>query len=128
MGVLDPDRARAALGDRLADRFLQYAHDDGDDGAQRLMLSIDEHLRDVLHSPGNGDLATRIARTCKRLLLRHRDAEPEARAAIVGAVRYFLETHDMRRDDERQGLDDDLRVVDYVAAAVAPDLAPVAGA
>lgn len=126
MGVLDADRTRAALGDRLAARFLQYAVTTAGADAERFLVRVDEHLAEMLHAADRrGDpatLAQQIATTCKRLLLRWGDSEPEARAAIVGAVRYFLETHDLSRDDEALGLDDDAQVVDYVVAAVAPEL------
>jgi hypothetical protein len=125
MGVLDPDLARAALGERLASRFLQYAAAGDEAGAQRLQLSIDEHLAEILAGRTDHALAARIATACKRLLLRWHDAAPDARAGIVGAVRYFLETHDLHRDDQKLGLDDDAQVVSYVVAAVAPDLGPV---
>jgi hypothetical protein len=119
MGVLDPERARAVLGERLAGRFLQYASP-GDDGDLRLMqLRVDEHLADVLgRGLGEVELANRIAASCKRLLAGAGGRTADERAAILGAVRYFVETHDLMRDDERLGLEDDARVVDYVATSL----------
>jgi uncharacterized membrane protein YkvA (DUF1232 family) len=125
MGVLDADRVRAALGVRLADRFLQYATRPQPGERGRLLIRIDEH---VAGARGDAALATRIANACRLLVLRA-DDEPEvdARAAIVGAVRYFVDTYDLAPDDAPRGYDDDAKVVDYVIDAVAPDLARVGG-
>ncbi len=130
MAVLDAERARAALGQRLADRFLQYARWPTEEEALRLGIHIDEHVASVRRAAGRregdtiADLRTAdlIASACKRLLRQLPGAPPDHQAAIVGAVRYFLDTHDMERDDEPLGFADDAQVVNYVLAAVAPDL------
>jgi hypothetical protein len=124
MGVLDADRVRAALGVRLADRFLQYATRPQPGEPGHLLIRIDEH---VAGARGDAALAARIAMACRLLLLRADEAEVDARAAIVGAVRYFVDTYDLAPDDAPRGYDDDAKVVDYVIGAVAPDLARVGG-
>ena len=119
MGVLDGDRVRAALGDRLGERFLQYATlpDLGEPG--RLLIRIDEH---VAGARGDVALAARIATACKLLLLRSEIATFDEACAIIGAARYFVDTYDLARDDEPQGYVDDAQVVNYVLAEVAPEL------
>jgi hypothetical protein len=126
VGVLDVERVRAELGPRLADRFLQYATAPEPDEAQRLLFHVDEHM--VLMARRGGadpERGKALASRCKHLLLRYFDASPEVRAAIAGAVRYFIDTHDMDRDDGPLGFVDDAQVMNYVIRAVAPDLEPV---
>jgi hypothetical protein len=125
VSALDRERASAALGERLADRFLQYASDD----AHGLLFRIDAHLAEVRRaavrwpeSERHFEVVERIAGQCKRLLGRVQTLDDDGRAAVVGAVRYFLDTHDLERDDEPLGFGDDALVVDYVVREVAPDL------
>lgn len=126
MSAVDRERVVAALGARLADRFLQYAH--GEPGG--LMVRIDAHLAEVRRAAERWseaersfELVERTAAQCKRLLARWPTLDDGGRAAVVGAVRYFLDTHDLERDDEPAGFVDDARVVAYVVGEVAPDLA-----
>jgi len=119
---LDPDRVRAALGTRLGDRFLQYATPPGPGEAGRLLVRIDEHLAAAARAEAAG--ADRLARACKRLLLRLEGADADTAAAIVAAARYFVDTYDLARDDGPDGYADDAQVVEYVIAEVAPDLKP----
>jgi hypothetical protein len=123
MAHLDPARVRAALGTRLGDRFLQYATPPEPGETGRLLVRIDEHL--AAAAPAALPSADRIARACKRLLLRIDGADPDSAKAIVAAARYFIDTYDLARDDGPDGYADDAQVVDYVIAEVAPDLAKV---
>ncbi len=111
MSVLDPERARAALGTRLGDRFLQYAARGSADEARELLIHIDEHVALVRARAGADALADRISVACKRLLMRAEATAAEERAAIVGAVRYFLDTYDIQRDDQPEGFADDAQVL-----------------
>ena len=127
-GILDATRVRAALGSRLADRFLQYTSEPDDAERRGLLLRIDEHLAQMHRAAarrgdGQPDVARggEMAATCKRLLLRC-PVHGEACAAIVAAVRYFIDTHDLERDDEPHGFDDDEQVLSFVVAAVTPEL------
>jgi hypothetical protein len=115
MGLLDPDRVRAALGPRLGDKFLQYATPPGADEPGRLLVRIDEH---VAGARGDVVLATQIALACKRLLLRVEGAAPDEACAILAAARYFIDTYDLARDDGPRGYVDDAAVVEYVTAAL----------
>ena len=125
MGILDVDRVRAELGPRLGDRFLQYATAPDEKEAYRLLVHIDEHLAHMTLPGGDLPLPRALASRCKRLLMRYDESGPEERAAIVGAVRYFLETHDLERDDGPSGFDDDAKVMNYVVEGVAPELGRV---
>lgn len=127
MGVLDVERVRAELGPRLADRFLQYATPLDEDEAQRLLVQIDQHLAVIAPRARQADLiqASALASRCKLLLMRFARSGAEERAAIAAAVRYFLDTHDLERDDEPAGFGDDARVMNYVVEAVAPELGQV---
>jgi hypothetical protein len=126
VGILDVDRVRAELGPRLGDRFLQYATAPDEEEAHRLLVHIDQHLAHMTrHLGGDLPLPIALASRCKRLLMRYDESGPEERAAIAGAVRYFLETHDLERDDEPSGFDDDAKVMNYVVEGVAPELGKV---
>src|SRR5262245_41252618 len=107
MGLLDADRVCAALGTRLGERFLQYATraESGEPG--HLLIRIDEH---VAAARGDAGLAGRIAVACKQLLIRAGELEPEAARAVMGAVRYFVDTYDLARDDAPRGYVDDVQV------------------
>jgi hypothetical protein len=120
MGLLDADEVRAALGERLGDRFLQYAGRPDLGEAGHLLIRIDQHLATV--RVGDVALAHRIALACKQLLVRADGAEPDAVRAIVAAARYYVDTFDLSRDDQPDGYVDDALVVDYVLGRVAPDL------
>ena len=130
MSVLDRDRVHSTLGQKLGDRFLQYAHEPAGDEAQTLLVRIDAHVaevRQVASSKAGGSrvdlkLADTIAAACKRLLVRIDRCPADGQAAIVGAVRYFLDTHDIDRDDGPRGFADDAEVVNPVQGFVAPDL------
>jgi hypothetical protein len=133
-GILDAAHVAAALGPRLAERFLQYAVEPADGERGELMLRIDEHLAQMRRAaerrnPAAPDHAgvDALATLGKRLLLRLGDAAASAdtRAAIAGAVRYFIDTHDLERDDAPLGLEDDALVMNYVVSEVAPELARV---
>ena len=115
MGLLDVDRVRAALGPRLGDRFLQYATPPEAGEPGRLLIRIDEH---VAGARGDVALAARVGMSCKRLLLRVDSADAEQACAIVAAVRYFVDTYDLARDDEQYGYVDDAAVVDYVTESL----------
>jgi hypothetical protein len=130
VSVLDRSRAADALGERLADRFLQYARPPEEGEPQGLLLSIDAHLAEVQRAARRWpdaerhfELVERVAGQCKRLLLRSHELDADGRAAVIGGVRYFLDTLDLERDDEPFGFGDDAQVVDYVVREVAPDLA-----
>ena len=122
MGLLDTDRVCAALGTRLGERFLQYATRAESGELGHLLIRIDEH---VAAARGDDGLAGRIAVACKQLLIRTGDLEPEAARAVMAAVRYFVDTYDLARDDAPRGYVDDVQVVNYVLSNVAPDLPPV---
>jgi hypothetical protein len=128
MGILDATRVRAALGSRLADRFLQYTSEPDEAERRALILRVDEHLAQIQRAAarrgdGQPDVARggEMAAACKRLLLRC-PVHGEACAAIVAAVRYFIDTHDLERDDEPHGFDDDEQVLSFVAEAVSHEL------
>ena len=130
VSVLERAHVAEALGERLADRFLQYAHVPAAGEAQGLLLSIDAHLAEVRRAANRWpdaerhfELLERVAALCKRLLVLSHAMDPDSRAAIVGAVRYFLDTLDLERDDQPFGFGDDAQVVDYVVREVAPELA-----
>ena len=129
MSVLDPERVRASLGQRLGSRFLQYAHEPAGDDAQNLSGRVDTYVAEVRRSSSRAGgsridvrLADAIAAACKRLLSRIDRCPPDGQAAIVGAVRYFLDTHDVDPDDAARGFADDGEVVNYVQTFVAPEL------
>jgi hypothetical protein len=124
--LLDRDRVRSVLGPRLGDRFLQYATPTDEAEAQRMLVHIDEHLALMAPQPGcDQRRASALASRCKRLLIRYRESTPEARAAITAVVRYFLDTHDLDRDDEPCGFDDDVEVMNFVVDVLAPELGRV---
>ena len=129
MSVLDRSRVAAALGERLADRFLQYAHVPADGEPQGLLFSIDAHLAEVQRAATRWpdadrhfEVVERVAGLCKRLLVLCLAMDDDGRAAVVGAVRYFLDTLDLERDDQPFGFGDDAQVIDYVVREVAPEL------
>jgi hypothetical protein len=129
MSVLDPERVRIALGQRLGDRFLKYARAPAGDEVPALLKRVDAYMAEVgeMASSRGGSridlrLAEAIATSCKRLLSRIDRSPPDGQAAIVGAVRYFLDTADVDRDDGARGFADDAEVVNHVQAFVAPDL------
>jgi hypothetical protein len=129
MSVLDPERVRATLGQRLGDRFLKYAHEPAGDEVQVLLQRVETYMttvRERASSRGGSridlGLADTIAASCKRLLSRIDRCPADGQAAIVGAVRYFLDTADVDRDDEVRGFVDDAEVMNHVQAFVAPDL------
>ena len=131
MSVLDPERVRATLGQKLGERFLKYAHQPGGgDEAESLIRRVDGYVAEVrtlASSRAGGSridvrLAEAVATACKRLLARIERSPPDGQAAIVGAVRYFLDTNDVDRDDGGRGFADDAEVVNHVQSFVAPDL------
>ncbi len=134
MSVLDPERVRASLGQKLGDRFLKYAHEPGGDEADSLLQRVDAYVAEVrkvasMKSGGSRidvRLADNVAAACKRLLARIDQCPADGQAAIVGAVRYFLDTHDVDRDDDARGFIDDAEVVNHVQGFVAPNLPRIA--
>lgn len=61
------------------------------------------------------DLVERIGVACSALLDLYGDLEEPARAAVVGAIRYFVIEEDAEGDlDSIVGFDDDARVVNWV--------------
>lgn len=129
MSVLDPERVRTALGQRLGERFLKYAHQPAGDEVQTFLQRVDAYAVEVrrLASSKGGSridvrLADAVAAACKRLLARIDRCPADGQAAIVGAVRYFLDTNDVDRDDAARGFADDAEVVNHVQSFVAPDL------
>jgi hypothetical protein len=130
MSVLDPERVRATLGQRLGDRFLSYAHEPSGDDVEVLARRVDAYVAEVRRSAASRaggaridvHLADAVAAACRRLLSRIGTCPPDGQAAIVGAVRYFLDTADVDPDDVPRGFVDDAEVVNHVQAFVAPDL------
>jgi len=116
---------------RLGERFLKYAHQPGGgDETESLIRRVDGYVAEVrtlASSRAGGSridvrLAEAVATACKRLLARIERSPPDGQAAIVGAVRYFLDTNDVDRDDGGRGFADDAEVVNHVQSFVAPDL------
>jgi hypothetical protein len=133
MSVLDPERVRATLGQRLGERFLRYAHEPSGDDIEVLGGRIETYIAEVRRSTssraGGGRidvrLADAVATACKRLLSRIGTCAPEGQAAVVGAVRYFLDTDDLDADAAPRGFVDDAEVINYVQSFVAPDLSRI---
>lgn len=67
---------------------------------------------------GAVDLAEELTTRIEALLETAADASAEARAAIVGAARYFVSAHDDVPDELEGGLDDDVAVFNHVARLV----------
>jgi hypothetical protein len=122
---LDAAHAAQTLGDHLARRFLQHATPLAEGEVEGLMIRIDQHLSYVRRVGPDPELADTIGRTCKGLILRMTDLNLDGRAAVVGAVRYFLETLDMDSDLKPHGLADDALVLNYAIAVTGLDVDPI---
>jgi hypothetical protein len=115
---LDPEDTREALGPVIADILLQHATALPPEEAIALTALIDGHLERVeSEAPGERlvGLANELAATCRAMLKRYADLDVPGRAAVVGAVRYFVRAWDAENDlRSPHGLEDDARVINYV--------------
>ena len=72
MSVLDPERMRSSLGQRVGDRFLKYTHEPSGDEAQTLVGRIDVglhlNLSEAFHPGGSLPWRTLVLRAVLRQL------------------------------------------------------------
>ncbi len=117
---LDFEHARATLGAFIAKAFLTETEALPPEKITFLARGIDEHLGIVRRAAASSSpsidlqLAEQIGSACHALLGRYEQLDEPSRAAIVGAVRYFVSSEDSD-DDLRSvfGFEDDARVVNY---------------
>ena len=120
MNLTDPTTAKEKLGEDIADIFLKHAEELSIDATAELMLEVNSYLERIeqeLTANAVIDLeaATKVSEACKRLLENYRSFPEPTRAAVVGAVRYFLDTADAEDDlSSFDGLEDDVQVINYV--------------
>lgn len=93
-----------------------------------LRESVEVHLNEIRRALRRNEfldlaLAEQIARHLFALLDSYAQRPEPDQALIVGAARYFTRTVDAEPDTEMLGLEDDLAVLNFVAATVGrPDL------
>ena len=83
-----------------------------------------------LHSQQNEELDVRLADelagACKVLLRMYDGFDEHARAAVVGAVRYFVTSRDADNDlRSAHGFDDDVKVVNHVIEVTGSGITPI---
>ena len=132
--MIDLDEAHAAdaLGPDVAEIFIQHTECLSPEAAAELVPLVDVHL-EATHKirasmvPGiDVGLAVRITDACKELLSRYPEMDERCRAAVVGAVRYFMQARDAEADlDSEGGFRDDAQVVNYVIGLTGADVKPV---
>jgi len=124
-------RVRSELGDAVGGVFLKLVEVVPPEEAARLAGLIDRYMEDVrraLAEPAliDASQASHIAASCKALLALYEDLDESGRAAVVGAVRYFVRRVDADDDLESPlGFDDDAVVVNIVIDLVGADVPKV---
>ena len=92
-------------------------------GMTRLRRDVRGHFEELerlraRREVGAVDLAEELTTRIEALLDAAESASTEARAAVVGAARYFVSAHDDVPDEQAGGLDDDVAVFNHVARIV----------
>lgn len=108
--------------------FEGLAEDVSDAELLGLVAMLDSYLGNIRAALGsnefiNVELGQKIWQRCHDLVSHYADLDSEGRAAVVGAVRYFVESEDAEDDlDSVIGLDDDAEVVNYVIQQTGLDI------
>jgi len=126
---LDEDRARNVLGEDIATIFLDHAEVVPLEEAERMVPLVNVHLeaahkiRTSMIPDVDVGLAERLASACLGLLKIYPGLDDRSRAAVVGAVRYYMQASDANDDlSSREGFQDDAMVVNYVIEITGADL------
>ena len=129
---LDEDRARGVLGDEIASIFLEHAEVVPLEEAERMVPLVKVHLeaahtvRTSMIPDVDVRLAEQLTAACLELLRVYPGLSDMSRAAVVGAVRYFMQASDASDDlSSREGFKDDAMVVNYVIEITGADLPKV---
>lgn len=106
---------------RALQMFLRLREDLAPDGLAVLNEEVRRHYERLVDAQRRSeliavDLADALCTRLEALLVMAHLLDPEARAHIVGAARYFVSSADERPDDQScTGLDDDVEVFNHVA-------------
>ncbi len=126
---LDEERARHVLGDDIAAIFLDHAEVVPLAEAERMVPLVNVHLeaahkiRTSMIPDVDVRLAEKLASACLELLKDYPGMDDRSRAAVVGAVRYFMQAGDATDDlSSGEGFKDDAQVVNYVIEITGADL------
>ena len=126
---LDADRARKVLGKDIAGIFLGHAEVVPLEEAERMVPLVNVHLeaahkiRTSMIPDVDVRLAEKLTTACLDLLKVYPGMNDKSRAAVVGAVRYFMQANDATDDlSSGEGFKDDARVVNYVIEITGADL------
>ena len=126
---LDEDRARNVLGADIASIFLDHAEVVPLEEAERMVPLVSVHLeaahkiRTSMIPDVDVGLAEKLASACLGLLKVYPGLDDGSRAAVVGAVRYFMQAGDASDDlSSAEGFKDDAAVINYVIEITGADL------
>ncbi len=126
---LDEDRARDVLGADIAAIFLDHAEVVPLEEAERMVPLVNVHLeaahkiRTSMIPDVDVGLAEKLASACLGLLKVYPGMDDRSRAAVVGAVRYFMQASDANDDlSSGEGFKDDAQVINYVIEITGADL------
>jgi len=125
---IDRERAIGALGAEVAELFLDLAEPLPVEAALKMAEAVEQHLVQVRVEVAKAELldlelGQQVAEACKALLDLYGSLDQASRAAVVGAVRYFVQQQDVDQDlGSVLGFDDDALVVNYVIELIGQDV------
>ena len=126
--LLDPTTVKGALGEEIAESFLKHAEVLSINDAANLLLEINAHLERIEEELVDNavidlEAAVKASEACKGLLENYPGLPEPTRAAVVGAVRYFLDADDAEDDlSSFFGLEDDVQVINFVIEKAGLDI------
>jgi uncharacterized membrane protein YkvA (DUF1232 family) len=129
--AMDTERAIARLGEPIAKIFIEQAQELEESKISELEPLIDVHMEAVYQARSSNAeidirLADELAGACKVLLRMYGSFGTDARAAVVGAVRYFVTSQDADNDlRSKKGFHDDAAVLNHVIELTGSGITPI---